>query len=237
MKWKMLDIQDINTYYGESHILQGLSLQVPEGTVAAILGRNGVGKTTLLHSVNGFVPPRQGSIYYNGVEITKRPVHEIAKQGIALVPQGRRIFSSLNVRENLEVALKKGKDGGQSWDVERIMDFFPRLRERAHHMGNKLSGGEQQMLATGRALAGNPSLLLLDEPTEGLAPIIVKELEGLLLELKKTGVTILLTEQRFGFALRVADHIYVMAQGQIVHDSAPAELWQNEEIKKTYLGV
>lgn len=233
----MLDIQDIHTYYGDSYILQGLSLQVREGSVAALLGRNGVGKTTLLHSVNGFVPPRGGHIYYKGQEITHRPVHEIAKQGIALVPQGRRIFSSLSVRENLEVALRGAKGDGQSWNVRRIMDFFPKLKERAAQWGNKLSGGEQQMLATGRGLAGNPTLLLLDEPTEGLAPIIVRELEHLLLQLKKTGVTILLAEQRFGFALRVADHIYVMARGQIVHDSSPDELWGNEEVKKTYLGV
>ena len=233
----MLDIQDIHTYYGDSYILQGVSLQVPEGSVAALLGRNGVGKTTLLHTVNGFAPPRRGRISYNGQEITNKPVHEIAKRGIALVPQGRRIFASLNVRENLEVALRRNKGNGRNWDVKRIMDFFPRLAERAGHAGNKLSGGEQQMLATGRGLAGNPTLLLMDEPTEGLAPIIVKEVENLLLELKQTGVTILLTEQRFGFALRVADHIYVMARGQIVHDSKPAELWENEEVKKTYLGV
>ncbi len=233
----MLDIQDVHTYYGDSYILQGVSLQVPEGSVAALLGRNGVGKTTLLHTINGFVPPRRGHIFYNDQEITHKPVHEIAKQGIALVPQGRRIFASLNVRENLEVALRRNKGNGPIWDVKRIIDFFPRLGERAGHAGNKLSGGEQQMLATGRALAGNPTLLLMDEPTEGLAPIIVKEVENLLLELKQTGVTILLTEQRFGFALRVADHIYVMARGQIVHDSKPAELWENEEVKKTYLGV
>jgi len=231
----MLEIREIHTYYGESHILQGVSLTVEKGKVVALLGRNGVGKTTLIRSITGFTPPRRGSVVLNGEEITHLPSHQIARRGIGLVPQGRRIFPSLNVRENLTITERKGNRAG--WGVERILDLFPRLRERLDHMGNKLSGGEQQMLACGRALVGNPEILLMDEPTEGLAPILVRELGRILQQLKDGGVSILLVEQNLAFALRIADDVYLMSKGKIVHRSSPDELWRNEEVKARYLGV
>ncbi|MBI2917113.1 MAG: ABC transporter ATP-binding protein [Chloroflexi bacterium] len=232
----MLEVQDIHTYYGNSYVLQGVSLEVGEGKVAALLGRNGVGKTTLLRSIIGFTPPRRGRIFFRGADVTSMAPYRIARLGIGLVPQGRRIFGSLTVRENLSVA-QRGNGGQQGWTIGRVMDFFPRLREREKHWGTKLSGGEQQMLACGRGLLTNPMLLLMDEPSEGLAPLLVRELEHLILRLKEQGVTILLAEQRFGFALAVADHIYVMSHGRIVHEATPDELRHNEEVKHTYLGV
>lgn len=234
----MLEVQDIHTYYGDSHVLQGVSLSVGEGKVAALLGRNGVGKTTPLRSIIGFTLPRRGRILLHGADITGLPPHRIARMGIGLVPQGRRIFASLTVRENLSVAQRGSPDtSARGWTIGRVMKFFPRLREREKHWGAKLSGGEQQMRACGRGLLTNPLLLLMDEPSEGLAPLLVRELEHLILKLKEQGVSIFLAEQRFGFALAVADHVYVMAHGKIVHDAAPEHLRQNEEAKRTYLGV
>lgn len=232
----MLDVQDIHTYYGNSYILQGISLQVAEGKVAVLLGRNGVGKTTLLRSIIGFTPPRRGHILFRGADITGLAPHRIARKGIGLVPQGRRIFGSLTVRENLSVA-QRDNGGQRGWTIGRVMEFFPRLKERQRHWGAKLSGGEQQMLACGRGLLVNPTLLLMDEPSEGLAPLLVRELEHLILQLKEQGVSILLAEQKFGFALAVADHVYVMSHGKIVHEAVPEELRQNEEVKRTHLGV
>jgi branched-chain amino acid transport system ATP-binding protein len=232
----MLELQDIHTYYGDSYVLQGVSLRVAEGQVAAVLGRNGVGKTTMFRSIMGLTPPRRGRIIFRGTDISGLPPHRIARLGMALVPQGRHIFPSLTVRENLEVAERRSGQG-KGWSLGSVMDLFPRLREREKQGGTKLSGGEQQMLACGRALVANPTLLLMDEPTEGLAPVIVRELERLILQLKTQGVSILLAEQRFGFALRVADYVYIMSQGRIVHEALPADLWEQEEIKRAHLGV
>ena len=232
----MLEVLDIHTYYGSSYVLQGVSLKVAEGEVAALLGRNGAGKPTLLRSIIGFTPPRRGRILFRGANLAGLPSHRIARMGIGLVPQGRRIFGSLTVRENLAVA-QRGNSGQRGWTIGRVMEFFPRLKEREKHWGAKLSGGEQQMLACGRGLLTNPLLLLMDEPSEGLAPLLVRELEHLILRLKEQGVSILLAEQRFGFALAVADHVYVMAHGKIVHEAPPSELRNNEEVKHTYLGV
>ncbi len=232
----MLEVQDLHTYYGDSYVLQGVSLRVAEGQVAAVLGRNGVGKTTMFRSIMGLTPPRQGRVIFQGTDIAGLPPHRIAARGLALVPQGRHIFRSLTVRENLEVAVNRSGHG-RGWSLGKIMKLFPRLRERAGQGGTTLSGGEQQMLACGRGLVANPALLLMDEPTEGLAPVIVRELERLILQLKAQGVSILLAEQRFAFALRVADYVYVMAQGKIVHEALPADLWEQEDVKHAYLGV
>jgi branched-chain amino acid transport system ATP-binding protein len=232
----MLELEDIHTYYGDSYVLQGVSLKVAEGQVAVVLGRNGVGKTTLFRSIMGLTPPRRGRVVFQGRDVAGLPPHRIAHLGMALVPQGRHIFPSLTVRENLAVAERRVAPG-KGWSLGSVMDLFPRLREREKQGGTKLSGGEQQMLACGRALVANPTLLLMDEPTEGLAPVIVRELERLILQLKSQGVSILLAEQRFGFALRVADYVYIMSQGRIVHEALPAELWEQEEIKRAHLGV
>jgi branched-chain amino acid transport system ATP-binding protein len=231
----MLEVRDVHTYYGESHVLQGVSLEVPEGRVVALLGRNGAGKTTLIRSIIGFTPPRRGSIRYGGVEIGALPSHQIARMGIGLIPQGRRVFPSLDVGEHLTVNARQRGDAG--WTLERVLGLFPRLRERVRNRGNALSGGEQQMLATGRALVGNPALLLMDEPSEGLAPLMVRELGRIISGLRADGISILLVEQNLGFALDLADHVYVLSKGTIVHACAPAELMANDEVKSRYLGV
>ena len=229
----MLDVEDVHTYYGESHVLQGVSLTVGAGEVLTILGRNGMGKTTLIRSIVGFTPPRLGRVRFKGEDITRWPPFRMVGLGMALVPQGRRVFPSLSVRENLEVARR----GQGRWTVEGIYEVFPRLRERAGNRANKLSGGEQQMLAIGRALMSNPELLLMDEPTEGLAPLLVREVGRVLGELKKAGLSILLVEQNLPLALSVADRVHVLSRGQIVHSGTPAGLMANEEVKSRYLGV
>jgi branched-chain amino acid transport system ATP-binding protein len=231
----MLELADVHTYYGDSHVLQGVSLEVPEGRVVALLGRNGVGKTTLIRSIIGFTPPRRGSIRYRGVEIAGFPSYRIARLGIGLIPQGRRVFPSLDVAEHLTVNARPRQ--GRGWTLERVLGLFPRLRERQRNRGNALSGGEQQMLATGRALVGNPELLLMDEPSEGLAPLMVRELGRIIAELRTEGISILLVEQNLGFALDLADHVYVLSKGTIVYSCAPAELMANDEVKSRYLGV
>ena len=230
----MLEIDDVHTYYGDSYVLQGMSLNVEKGSVVALLGRNGVGKTTLIRSIMGFTPARRGTIKFKDNDITRLPAQKIAQMGMGLVPQGRRIFPSLDVRENLSIA-SQPRSGG--WDMQRVFSVFPRLEDRIRHRGNRLSGGEQQMLASARALVRNPEFLLMDEPTEGLAPLLVQELGRTVQQLKEEGLSILLVEQNLPFALRLADHVYVMTKGRIVYESSPRELWQNEEIKRSYLGV
>ncbi len=230
-----LRVEDVHTYYGDSYVLQGVSLRVPPGRLVAVLGRNGVGKTTLIRSVVGFTPPRTGRIWVRGEEVTRRPSHVIARMGVGLVPQGRRIFPSLTVEENLVVAARP--NGADGWTLERVYDLFPRLRERARHRGNKLSGGEQQMLAIGRALMTNPSLLLMDEPSEGLAPRLVLDLAHTLAELKQRGLSILMVEQNLALALRLADFVYVMSKGTVVFEGTPDELRNAEEVRRRYLGV
>ena len=230
----MLEIDDVHTYYGDSYVLQGMSLNIEKGSVVALLGRNGVGKTTLIRSIMGFTPARRGAIRFKDQDITNLPSEKIARLGMGLVPQGRRIFPSLEVRENLSIA-SQPRTGG--WDARRVFSVFPRLEERLRHRGNRLSGGEQQMLASARALVRNPEFLLMDEPTEGLAPLLVQELGRTVQQLKEEGLSILLVEQNLPFALRLADHVYVMTKGRIVYESSPRELWENEEIKRSYLGV
>jgi branched-chain amino acid transport system ATP-binding protein len=231
----MLEVRDIHTYYGESHVLQGVSLSMARGQVLGVLGRNGMGKTTLIRSIIGFTPPRRGQILFKGREITGWPSNRAVALGLGLVPQGRRVFPSLTVFENLKVAARGEPPTG--WTIDRVMDLFPRLRERAQNRAGQLSGGEQQMLAIARALMTNPELLLMDEPTEGLAPLLVREVGRVLEELKTQGLSILLVEQNMPMALRVSDHVHVVSRGRIVHSCAPAALWPDEEIKARYLGL
>jgi branched-chain amino acid transport system ATP-binding protein len=229
----VLDVEEVHTYYGESHVLQGISLRVGASEVLGILGRNGMGKTTLIRSIIGFTPPRRGRIRFKGQDITRWPPYRMVESGMALVPQGRRVFPSLTVRENLEVA----RSGRGPWTLDRVHELFPRLHERGSNRANKLSGGEQQMLAIGRALMSNPGLLLLDEPTEGLAPLLVLEVGRVIKALKREGLSILLVEQNLPLALSVADRTHILSRGQIVHSARPHELLANEEVKSRYLGV
>ena len=230
----MLQINDIHTYYGDSHILQGISLEMKKGQVIGILGRNGMGKTTMIRSIIGFTPPRRGQIIFKERDITEWPSNRAVAFGLGLVPQGRRVFASLTVDENLAVAAKKN---GGPWTSERVMGLFPRLRERRENPAGKLSGGEQQMLAIARALMTNPELLLMDEPTEGLAPLLVREVGRVIENLKSEGLSILIVEQNLPLALSVADQVHVLSRGRIAHTCAPQALWANEEIKRRYLGL
>lgn len=232
----MIELNDIHTWIGDSYILQGVTLEVKDAQIVALLGRNGMGKTTTIRSIMGLTPPRKGSINFKGENIAGMAPHKIARLGIGLIPQGRMIFPSLSVLENLKMAARTGgKD--DPWTLERVYEIFPRLQERSKNKGNLLSGGEQQMLTIARALMTNPDLLLFDEPSEGLAPVVVQEVFRIIERLKEAGQSILLVEQDFGMAMSVADHAYVMSKGTIVYESAPEELIENESIKSMYLGV
>jgi branched-chain amino acid transport system ATP-binding protein len=232
----MIEVKDIHTWYGDSYILQGVSLEVKDASVVALLGRNGMGKTTTIRSIMGLTPPRKGSIVYNGREIVGLPPYKIARLGIGLIPQGRMIFSSLSVTENLKMAARSGgkKD---PWTLEKVFRVFPKLEERRKNKGNLLSGGEQQMLTIARALMTNPDVLLFDEPSEGLAPVLVDEVFRVIEELKEAGQSILLVEQDFGMAMGVADYAYIMSKGTIVYESTPEKLIDNESVKSMHLGV
>jgi len=234
----MLKIEDIHTYYGDSYVLQGVSLEVRPRTAVALLGRNGMGKTTLIRSIIGFARPRQGRVLFDGQDITRLASHQIAHLGIGLVPQGRRIFPSLTVLEHLSVAARPdGAAGDRAWTLDRVFGLYPRLRERHAHRGSMLSGGEQQMLAIARALTTNPRLLLMDEPSEGLAPLLVRELGGSIGRLKQAGLSILLVEQNLPMALAIADEVYVLSKGRVVYQGAPAALSADAAVKHRYLGV
>ncbi len=229
----MLSVQDVHTYYRDSYILQGVSLELKPGQVVALLGRNGVGKTTLARSIMGLTPARRGRILFKDTDITHMPAHRIAQMGIGLVPQGRHVFRSLTVKEHLQVTAR----GRGRWTLERIVELFPNLHARLRSLAGKLSGGEQQMLAAARALVGNPALLVMDEPTEGLAPLMVRELGRTIQSLKQAGTSILLIEQQLAFALRYADVVFIMSKGRIVYQSTPADLATDAETKARYLGV
>jgi branched-chain amino acid transport system ATP-binding protein len=232
----MLHLVGIHTYYGDSYILQDLSLQVGKASVVAVLGRNGMGKTTTIRSIVGLNPPREGKILFKGTDIAGMEPFRVARMGIGLVPQGRRIFSSLSVGKNLTIVPKSKRT--QIWNVDKIMTLFPRLKDRINTKANFLSGGELQMLAIARALVGNPELLLMDEPSEGLAPIVVREVEHVIQQIKReSGFSILLVEQNIRLAIDVADYVYIMSNGKVVYESTPQELNNNNEVKAQYLGV
>ncbi|NIA18917.1 MAG: ATP-binding cassette domain-containing protein [Xanthomonadaceae bacterium] len=232
----MLNIEDIHVYYGDSYVLQGVSLSVGKGEIVALLGRNGAGKTTTMRSIAGYNPPARGTILFQGNTISGRPVYANIRAGIGYVPEERQIFPNLTVEENLEVATRPPKTNQTPWDFERLFSTFPLLTRLRHHLGGELSGGEQQMLAIARSLAGNPQLLLLDEPCEGLAPVIVESLGNIIMELKKE-IPILMAEQNAHFALGIADRAYVIDKGIIRHQGNSCEISSNEEVKDRYLAV
>lgn len=232
----ILELQDVYTYYGESLALQGVSFNLNQGETVCLLGRNGAGKSTTLKSIIGLTPPRRGHITFDGQTISGLQAHKIARQGIGYVPEDRRIFPGLSVRENLEVADRKNGQGEAVWTVERIFDEYPMLAELADQDGSTLSGGQQQMLAVARSLMTEPRLLLLDEPNEGLAPVIVKQIGALIDELSKT-TTILFTDQNVNFALKHAQRAYILEKGQVVHEATSAELKQDEETQHRFLSV
>jgi branched-chain amino acid transport system ATP-binding protein len=232
-----LILTNLHTFYGDSHILHGVSFSLPQGGVLALLGRNGAGKTTCISTIVGFLKPRHGQIHLFGETIEGLNPERISHLGIGLVPQGRRIFPSLTVRENLVVAQQRRSQGANRWNVDRIYDLFPRLRERHAQFAGTLSGGEQQMLAIGRALMGNPRVLLLDEPSEGLAPLIVAEVGRTIRRLKDEGQSIVLVEQNRQLALDVADRAIILNTGRCVFSGEAAELVNNEELMTQHLGV
>jgi len=242
----LLTATDLHTYYGDSYVLQGVGLSLEKGRIVSVLGRNGMGKTTLIRSIAGLTPPRHGSILYRGRELVGLPPYKIAQAGIAMVPQGRRIFKSLTVRENLLLptsvlarsSVRSSADAiAQRWDYQEVMREFPQLAERRDNLGNALSGGEQQMLAIGRALMANPELILMDEPSEGLAPRLVQQVGDIVQRLKARGHAILLVEQNLRLALSVADDVYVLSAGQFVFQGTAEELAAEKDVLDQHLGV
>jgi branched-chain amino acid transport system ATP-binding protein len=232
---KALIVKDIHTYYGDSYVLQGLSLEVTNGTTVALLGRNGVGKTTLISSIMGIIHPRRGSIIFKDQNITQLPPFRINSLGIGIVPQGRRVFSSLSAEENLAVAFRQ--QGVTRWSMDRVVAVFPGLAKRLKSRAGHLSGGEQQMLAIARTLVGNPTFLMMDEPTEGISPMMVEEVGRVIREVGKEGISVLLVEQNVRFALELAEYVYLMSKGVIVHECPPSDLWQRTDVLSKYLGL
>ncbi|MDS1140842.1 ABC transporter ATP-binding protein [Pusillimonas sp. SM2304] len=232
----ILEVDNIHTYYGESHALQGVSLYLKKGETVCLLGRNGAGKSTTLRSIIGLSPPRSGRVVFQGQDVTGQPAYRIARQGIGLVPEDRRIFPGLSVRENLEVAQYQRSGESRSWSVERIFDEYPMLGELADQDGATLSGGQQQMLAVARSLMSEPRLLLLDEPNEGLAPVIVKQI-GALIDALSASTTILFTDQSVHFALKHAQRAYILEKGMIVHEASSQDLLADADTQHRYLSV
>ena len=233
----MLELSDVNTHYGKAHILSDLSFSLNEGEVVSLLGRNGAGKTTTVKSIMQLVRVSSGTIQFNGKHLNKMAPHQIARMGLGYVPEERRIFTDLTILENLEVGRQAARDGREAWSVERLFKIFPNLAERQKNRGRALSGGEQQMLTIARTLMGNPSLLLLDEPSEGIAPVIVEQMVQTILTLKQAGLSVLLSEQNLHFAKLVSDRAIIIESGEKKYDGTFAELEANPEIRDTYLSV
>ncbi len=232
----LLDVKDVHTFYGLSHVLHGVSLQAREGQVVAVLGRNGMGKTTLVHTISGLISHREGEVLFDGVALRNLAPWRIAARGIGLTPQGHRVFPSLSVAENLEVA-EASPVHGPAWTVERVRQAFPLLDDRWRQRAGTLSGGQQQILTIARALLGSPRLLLMDEPSEGLDPSRTRLVAGIISELRQEGRTVLLVEQRVGFALALADWVYILSRGAVVFSGTPDRLRQSHEIRQAHLGV
>jgi branched-chain amino acid transport system ATP-binding protein len=233
----LLETTGLDTFYGKSQVLRGVSFEVPRGEITALLGRNGAGKTTTLRSIMGLTPPRRGVVRFNGQDITGKPPHAVFRLGVGYVPEGRQIFPHLDVGENLRLA-ERARGAARRWTLDRIFEYFPVLQQRWRQRGRSLSGGEQQMLAIARALAGNPDLLMLDEPSQGLAPLVVQELGHILARLRGEGVTILLVEQNVRMALAVTDRVLVLGKGALVFAGATAEFQRREEeLRGRYLAV
>jgi len=233
----VLEVKEIITRYGQSQVLHGVSLEVGQGEVVGLLGRNGVGKTTTFRSIMGLTPPRSGSIRLKGVELGGKKSYEIARLGIGYVPDDRRIFPDLTTEENLEMARRLAKKGEGPWTLARVYQTFPVLEKLKSSKGTTLSGGEQKMLAIGRGLMKNPEILLLDEPSEGLAPLVIRNLTEIILQIQKSGVTLLLADQNIKFCRKVAGRGYIMEKGVIQYEGAMDDIWQNEEIVRKYLAV
>ena len=236
-RFPILELKEINTFYGGAHILHGISLHISAGEVVSLLGRNGAGKTTTIKSSIGLVRPRKGTITFLGHETTSWPTHKICQLGLGYVPEERRIFSDLTVIENLEVGRRPAQNDIPAWSVKNLFELFPNLAERKNNLGGQLSGGEQQMLTIARTLMGNPQLILLDEPSEGIAPVIVEKMAEVIREFKSAGLTVLLSEQNLHFAKLVSDRAYIIESGQICYDGTIAEIEENTEIREKYLAI
>lgn len=233
----MLEAENINTFYGGAHILADLSLRLGENEVVALLGRNGAGKSTTIKSLMGLVHPKTGRILYDGEEIQNRPPHYICALGLGYVPEERRIFSKLTVQENLDVGRRPPREGFPEWSPEKLFELFPNLKERRGQLGGRLSGGEQQMLTIARTLMGNPRALLLDEPSEGISPLIVEQMAGVINELKRRGLSLIISEQNLHFAKMVSDRAYVIEKGAVRYEGTLADLEARPEVRKKYLAV
>lgn len=242
----MIEVRDLHTYRGINYVLQGVNLRIGDGACTVLLGRNGMGKTTLVHSIMGMIRPRSGRITLDGEDLVGQQPFQIAQRGLGLIPQGRRVFPSLTVEENLTLAARGGggasggggaANGGEAWTLERAYDLFPNLKDRRRNRAGQLSGGEQQMLAVGRALLTNPSLLLMDEPSEGLAPVIVERIGEIMADLRGSGLSIFLVEQNYGLAVESADVIYILSNGQVVWRGTATELEASASVRETHLGI
>ena len=237
VKIPIIEAHELHTYYGDSHILHGISLSIAPGETLSLMGRNGMGKTTLLRSLLGLTPPRRGTVKVYGRDMTGAPTEKIVRQGIAFVPEDRGIFPNLTVRENLLMAARPGPDGRMDWDLTQVLDTFPRLAQRMTHMGNHLSGGEQQMLTVGRALMTNPNLLILDEATEGLAPLIRKEIWSVVRQIKQSGIAAVIVDKDIKALLELSDRNIIVSKGRIVYEGSSEDLAANPEIHIQHLGV